>query len=88
MPKKTEFPFKNARRITTKEVVAAEKAVKEQFGIEASRRGRPRKEDDEKYQAISIKLHPSVLKWAKAEAKRKKIGYQTIINEVLLKQIH
>ena len=39
----------------------------------------------EKYRPVSIRLHPSVLTWAKREAKRRGLGYQTVINEVLLK---
>ena len=47
-------------------------------------RGRPPK-GAEKHQPVSIGLHPSVLTWAKHEAKRRGLGYQTVINEVLLK---
>jgi len=32
-----------------------------------------------------MRLHPRVVAWAKREAKRRGIGYQTVINEVLLK---
>lgn len=85
MPKKVEFPFEKARRITPEEVMAAEKAIQEQFGIDASRAGRPPKNETEKYQAISIRLHPQVMAWAKAEAKKQGVGYQTIINQALLK---
>lgn len=34
MQKVTEFPFKSARRITSEEVAAARKAIKEQFDID------------------------------------------------------
>jgi len=34
---------------------------------------------------VSIRLHPKVVAWAKREAKRRRIRYQTVINEVLLK---
>jgi len=34
---------------------------------------------------VSIRLHPKVVAWAKREAKRRRIGYQTVINEVSLK---
>ena len=84
MQKKTEFPFQSARRITTDEVIAAEKAVKEQFGIEVSKRERSAREKTEKYEAISIRLHPKVIKWAKKEADKRGVEYQTIINETLL----
>ena len=38
----------------------------------------------EKYVPISIRLHPQVLAWAKAEAKKRGVGYQSVINEALL----
>lgn len=85
MPKDPEFPFKTARRITEEEVIAAEKAIKEQFNIEINRRGRPTKQETEKYKTISIRLHPQVIQWAKKEAKTRGVGYQTVINEELLK---
>jgi uncharacterized protein (DUF4415 family) len=87
MSSNSEFPFASARRITSEEVVAAEKALKEQFGIEISRRGRPPKLQEEKYEAVSIRLHPKVLLWAKAEGDRRGVGYQTVINEELLKLV-
>lgn len=85
MPKKVEFPFEKARRITPEEVMAAETAIQEQFGINNSSVGRPHKSETEKYQAVSIRLHPQVIAWARAEAKKRGVGYQTIINEALLK---
>lgn len=33
MPNQTEFPFANARRISESEVIAAEQAITQQFGI-------------------------------------------------------
>jgi uncharacterized protein (DUF4415 family) len=48
------------------------------------RRGRPLKGAD-KHHAISIRLSPKVIAWAKKEGKRRGVGYQTIINETLLK---
>lgn len=83
--KVTEFPFESARRITTEEVTAARIAVKEQFGIDSPLRGRPTKDESERYEPVSIRLHPKVIEWAKKEAERRGIGYQTVINEALLK---
>jgi hypothetical protein len=34
----------------------------------------------------SIRLHPKVLAWARREARRRKVGYQTVINEALLEK--
>lgn len=39
----------------------------------------------ERYRAVSIRLHPRIVRWAKTQAKKKHVGYQTVINEVLLK---
>ena len=79
-----EFPFESARRITADEVVAATQAVKAQFGIEPPLRGRPAKDESEKYEPVSIRLHPKVIKWARKEAEARGVGYQTVINEALL----
>ena len=84
MKKPKEFPFATARRLTAKEAEAARKAIERKLGKKRPRRGRPPK-GVEKYRPVSIRLHPSVLTWAKREAKRRGLGYQTVINEVLLK---
>jgi uncharacterized protein (DUF4415 family) len=34
-------------------------------------------------QLIAIRVDPDVLQWAKRQAQRRGIGYQTLINEVL-----
>jgi uncharacterized protein (DUF4415 family) len=84
MSKAKEFPFETARRVTAKEVEAARRAIEQKLGKPRPRRGRPPK-GSEKYLAVSIRLNPKVLSWAKREAKRRGVGYQTVINEVLLK---
>lgn len=84
MKKITEFPFESARRITADEVAAARIAVKEQFDIDPPKRGRPAKDDSQRYEPVSIRLHPKVIEWAKEEAQRRGVGYQTVINEALL----
>lgn len=86
--KVTEFPFASARRITPHESAAAQDAVREQFGIEPPKRGRPTKDDGEKYEPVSIRLHPKVVQWAKDEAQKRSIGYQTVINEALLQIVN
>jgi uncharacterized protein (DUF4415 family) len=84
MSRAKEFPFETARRVTAKEVDAARRAIQLKLGKARPRRGRPPK-GSEKYLAVSIRLNPKVLTWAKKEAKRRGVGYQTVINEVLLK---
>ncbi|MBE9008712.1 BrnA antitoxin family protein [Pseudanabaenaceae cyanobacterium LEGE 13415] len=87
MNQESEFPFEKARRVTPEEKQKFRSAIADQFGIKLKKRGRPTKEEGEKYEPISIRLHPKVLAWAKAEANKRGIGYQTVINEVLLAQI-
>jgi len=84
MRKAKEFPFELARRVTAKETAAARRAIQERLGGKRlPRRGRP-PSGAEKYVPISIRLNPKILTWAKKEARRRRIGYQTVINEVLL----
>ena len=84
MKKVNEFPFEKARRVTAAETEMARKAIEAATGVKRPKRGRPPK-GEEKFQPISIRLHPDALAWARAEGRRRKIGYQTVINEVLLK---
>jgi len=84
MKKRGEFPFEHARRVTAEEVAAARLAIASKLGKRRPRRGRPPKGAD-KYTPLSIRLHPKVIAWAKREARRRGVGYQTVINEALLK---
>jgi uncharacterized protein (DUF4415 family) len=79
-----DFPFEAARQVTPKEVRDAKKAIEKKLGVVRKDRGRPPKGQN-KYKPVSIRLHPRVVQWAKKEAKKRGVGYQTIINEVLLK---
>ncbi|MCC6765630.1 MAG: BrnA antitoxin family protein [Deltaproteobacteria bacterium] len=78
------FLFEKARRVTARETEAARKAIEKKLGAKRPRRGRPSK-GAAKYQPVSIRLSPKVLIWAKQEARRRGVGYQTVINETLLK---
>lgn len=86
MKNSKNFPFDKARRITSKEVASARKAIQAKTGQKRKPRGRPSKSDDDKFVPTSIRLHPKVIEWAKKEAKRRGCGYQTIINEILLEK--
>lgn len=61
MNQESEFPFERARRITSEESQEFRAALAEQFGIKLKKRGRPTKVEEEKYEPISIRLHPKVL---------------------------
>ncbi len=85
MKKKENFNFKKARKVSPQETESFRKAIENTLGVTRSKRGRPQKEKSEKFTPVSIRLHPDVLEWAKCEAKKRGIGYQTVINEILLK---
>lgn len=84
MKKSKDFPFESARRVTDQEVRVFKRALENKLGEKRPNRGRPRKTVD-KYKPIAIRLHPKIILWAKREAKKRGIGYQTVINEILLK---
>jgi uncharacterized protein (DUF4415 family) len=81
-----EFPFEKARRVTRSELAAARKAIEEKTGVPRLVRGRPPKAEAEKYLPITIRLHPKVIAWARREARKRRVGYQTVINEILLER--
>lgn len=83
MKKEKEFDFSKARRVTPQETAAFRKAIEETFHVKRPVRGRPPKGSD-KYREVHIRLHPKALRWVRAQAKHRGIGYQTLINEVLL----
>lgn len=85
MKKAKSFPFSKARRVTAAEVESGRKAIAEKLGSKRKSRGRPPKVEG-KYKPVSIRLHPKVLEWTKREAQKRGVGYQTIINEILLKK--
>lgn len=84
-PENPPFDFSKARRFTPEERAIFRKAIEEKLGIKLPLRGRPPKKAADRSKAITIRLHPQALAWAKREAKRRGIGYQTVINEALLK---
>ena len=65
----------------------ARKAIEAKLGVKRHVRGRPPKGLD-KYKSIQIRLHPKAIQWAMSEAKHLGIGYQTVINQVLLTRAH
>ena len=88
MKSTTEFPFDKARRVTSSEVNKARTAIEKATGKSRQKRlGRPPKSSDQKHIPISIRLHPTVLKWLKKEASKRHLPYQTIINEILMKKL-
>lgn len=85
MSRLKEFPFDRARLMTPHETERYRRGIEKKLGVKRLCRGRPPKNPAEKYRAVAIRLHPKALQWAKKEAKKRSVGYQTIINELLLK---
>ena len=81
------FPFEKSRRITLRETISVRKAIAKKASKMRKSRGRPPLKKSDKYVAISIRLHPKILTWAKQEAKKKRIGYQTVINQSLIDRL-
>ncbi len=79
-----EYDFSKGRRATPAELRMFKKAIENTLGIKRPFRGRPPKGPLLKYRDVHIRIHPKALKWARAQAKKRKIGYQTVINETLL----
>ncbi len=65
------------------ELKSYKKAIEKKLGVKL---GPPFKKADEKYIPTYIKLNPKIIKWAKKIALKKGIGYQTVINDELLKK--
>jgi uncharacterized protein (DUF4415 family) len=83
MAKTEAFPFERARRVTPAETKMFRRAYFNTFGRWPPRRGRPPK-GPKKYVSVQIRLHPEAVKWARTQARKRGIGYQTLINETLL----
>ena len=86
IPELTKDDLKRMRRVTPEQHARFRQAYINTFGKEPPVRGRPAKALHQKYKDIHIKLHPKALRWAQAEAKRRGIGYQTLINDILLRR--
>jgi uncharacterized protein (DUF4415 family) len=88
IPELTAADWKKMRHVTPLEVEEARKALEKKYGKKIPPRpsrfgGRPPK-GLLKYKHVSIRLDPVALAWAREQGERGKIGYQTVINQVLL----
>lgn len=86
MKNSNEFPFHKARRLTSAEIEKNRQAIEHHTGKPRRPRGRPAKEPSTLYLPVSIRLNPKALAWAKQMAREKGVGYQTVINETLLRK--
>ena len=85
IPPLTTEDFKRGRRITPEERAKFAQAYRNTFHKEPPRFDQPYKGADAKLKPISIRLHPSVLRWAKKEAHKQRIRYQSFLNRFLLR---
>ena len=86
-PPLTREALKGFRRATPAETEFFRQAIENTTGVpRPPRTGRPWKYAGGRLQGVYIKLHPRVLAWARAQAKERKIGYQTVINETLMQR--
>ena len=87
MKKERKFPVMRIFRPRPRLISATRRVTPESIEFSTGRFkvsiGRPRKNFG-KYQPVTIRLHPYVLEWAKAEGKKRGVGYQTLINQTLL----
>jgi predicted DNA binding CopG/RHH family protein len=83
-PPLTEAQLQKFRPLSSKRREMFRQAYLKTFKKEPPVMGRPPKDAAEKYRHVHIRLHPQALAWAKQEAERRGIGYQTVINETLL----
>jgi uncharacterized protein (DUF4415 family) len=87
MPKRRELPIESDQRDTAPNVAAIEEPAQRKLSDYIYNTGRRPKTETEKYKPISIRLHPMIVEWAKAEAEKRGVGYQSVINETLLEHI-
>lgn len=83
MPAQTDH-----NQVTTDCVSDSQAAVAKTAALTSKRRGRPPKKEADKYRPTHIFFHPKIVEWAKAEAEKRGIGYQSVINEALLDMIN
>ena len=81
MTQDSEFLFDRAHRVTSAEHQHFKTPLAQQLGTQPDATAAP----EAPYP--SLQLHPKILVWAKAEAQKRSIDYQAVINEVLLRQV-
>jgi uncharacterized protein (DUF4415 family) len=70
MPGRADIDFSDIRELPTKQLRAMRRIGRPPLGAEAR-------------QLIAIRIDPVVLRALKRDATRRRVGYQTLINEVL-----
>jgi hypothetical protein len=84
-PPLTNEQLRAMRPATTDEVDRGRRAIENTLGVcRPPRVGRPTKYASGKLAGVYIRLHPQVLEWARREARKRHVGYQTFLSEWLL----
>ena len=86
MSQESEFPFDCSRRVTSEEHQKFKAAIEQKLGVKLRDRTAVPQTDDS-YESVVLQLHPRILTWAREEAEKQGVAYQTIINSVLLQQV-
>lgn len=85
IPPLNDAQLRLARRVTPEETEMFRRAIENTFGVPRPPRvGRPTKHPSGKLQGVYIRLHPIVIAWAKREAQKRHIGYQTFLSDLLM----
>lgn len=85
IPRLTEHDFRQGKHLTPQERATFGNAYRNTFHKEPPHFGRPYKYMDAKLVPVSIRLHPTILTWAREQAHKKHMGYQSFINQLLLR---
>jgi predicted DNA binding CopG/RHH family protein len=85
IPKNWRQNYKKGRHFTDEERAKFADAYRNTFHKEPPRVGRPFKYENLKLKPISIRLHPHVIRWAKKKAQEKSMGYQSFLNDFLMR---
>jgi uncharacterized protein (DUF4415 family) len=87
IPELTAEELARARRITPEEHARHRQAYINTLGKEPPPRGRPRKPVSDLFKHVHMRMPPNLLARAKTKAKRLGIGYQTLINRLLMEHL-
>ena len=85
IPPLTDAQLRAMRPATPEETEMGRRAIENTLGIPRPPRvGRPPKHASGKLHGVYIRLHPHVITWAKREAQKRHMGYQTFLSDLLM----
>ena len=83
----TRFPWKRARRTTPEEREIFRQAIENSTGKPRAPRGRPPLPPDQRTRLVSLRLRVDMIERARRLGAKRGIGYQTVMKEVLARQL-